>query len=310
VWVWAAFAALSLIIGAAPDATAQDDLPKIEGDFPLVKGDIPQEGGEVTRFIEGTNAMAFGSGEDSPAFEVGGDPDEVRIQYPSEPVEKPKTSQDIIYTRILSSVFGGSTIPLKGHIGEDRFLPDYFPSYRRGWEPAVGGGVQIGFDAGIVGFFVEASYQIFESAGQTFTGTGGWYRYSDIKIMTFTPGFKLQFQNWLKYLYAGTTQWEVSWFDYMLHSFPYFKFGVGPIVTETMEVTSDSSTSSVKYWRMGMSYTFFFFVGLEWRPYGKYVSGFFEVGIQSFIFTTATAYAQSPDWLTAVPVRLGIAVNF
>jgi hypothetical protein len=304
-------ATLLVAAGLAPGLFgAQDDLPEIPGKFPLLKGEIPQEGGPLTRFLEGSNADAFGRGEEPPAIPVEGDPERVLIEYPPEPVEKPRVSPDVIYTRVLASSFSDATLPLKGDVGEDNLLPDYYPSYRRGWETGVGGGIQFGFDAGIIGFYVEAGYRLFKSKGQTFTGTGGWYRYSDIRIMTFTPGFKLQFQDWLKYLYAGDTRWEVSWFDFLLHSFPYVKFGVGPIIHDALEVYGDTSTTKVEYWKRGLSYSFFVAFGLEWRPFGRWASAFLEVGVQSFVFTTVTAYAKSPSWLTTLPVRIGVAVNF
>jgi hypothetical protein len=291
-------------------AVEKNDLPKWRGRFPLRWGDIPQEGGPQSRFIKGTNADAFGRGEELPPISVAGDPETVKIEYPPEPVEKPQVSPDVIYTRILATSFSDASLPLKGHVGDDSLLPEYFPSYRRGWETGVGGGIQIGFDAGIVGFYVEAGYRLFKSKGMTFTGSGGWFRYSDIRILTLTPGFKLQLPDWMKYLYAGNTAWEVSWFDYLLHSFPYVKFGVGPMLHDSLEAYSDTSTTKVEYWKDGLSYTFFFAIGLEWRPFGKHASAFIEGGIQSFVFPTVTAFAKSPDWLTTLPIRLGIAVNF
>ncbi|MHC5040032.1 MAG: hypothetical protein ACYTHM_22220 [Planctomycetota bacterium] len=270
--------------------------------------DVPQEGRGVTRFIDGTNAMNWGV-EDVPEVEVGGYTEDVRITYPPEALEKVRISEDRIHTRILATVFGGGVTPGRGHVGDDPIFPDMFPSYRRGWKVGEAGGIQIGLDAGLVGFFVECSFCVFPSKGQTPHWTGGWYRYSDIRIFTFSPGFKLQFQNWMKYLYAGDAEWEVSWFDYLLHSFPYVKFGVGPIITDRLEISSDTSPKQ-NYWDRGLSYTFFITFGLEWRPFGRLVSGFFEAGVQAYVFTTETALSRSPDWMTAFPVRVGVSVSF
>jgi hypothetical protein len=167
----------------------------------------------------------------------------------------------------------------------------------------------MGFDAGMFGFFVDFGFQAFRSKGQTTLPLGGWYRYSNIRILTLTPGFKIQIQDWLKYFYAGSSQWDVSWFDYMLHSFPYVKFGVGPTYIERLEVSTDTS-AKVDYWERGLSYTFFFLAGIEWRPFGLAFSLYLEAGFQAFVFTTETAYSRSPDWMTSAPVRLGLSYNF
>jgi hypothetical protein len=66
----------------------------------------------------------------------------------------------------------------------------------------------------------------------------------------------------------------------------------------------------VDYWERGLSYTFFFLVGLEWRPFNRSFSFLIEGGFQAFVFTTETAYSRSPDWLTASPIRLGFAFSF
>ena len=55
---------------------------------------------------------------------------------------------------------------------------------------------------------------------------------------------------------------------------------------------------------------FFLTVGLEWRPFGRSVSLVAEAGVQAFVFTTETAYTQSPDMLVATPVKIGLSVNF
>lgn len=290
-----AFAAAWLLLALGAVAAAEEGSP---AEHPSL----------ITDFVEGSNADAWGRGE-ADAVEVEGDPNEVRIRLPVDYLERKRVSEDQVGTRVVITAYGLASQPLKGSIGDDPLVPDAFPSYRRGWKVSQGGGIQVGFEAGVVGFFVETSFQIFRSEGQVFPGLGGWLRYSDIRIATLCPGFKLQFQNWLKFLYTGDATWDVGWFDYMMHSFPYVKFGVGPIICDGIEVSSDTSPA-VEYLERGLSYTFFFAGGLEWRPFGRNVSAFFEIGIQAFVFTNETAYSHSPDWLTVMPVRLGITANF
>lgn len=273
------------------------------------QGDIPQEGGNLTPFVEGSTADLWGARSEDRASALGGDPEEVRITLPPDLGEPVKISDDVVTTRILANLFGGGSIPLKGRVGDDPLFPDRYPSYRRGWRAGEGGGVQIGFDAGMVGFFVEFGYQVFQSKGQTYVGSGAWFRYTDIRISTLCPGFKIQFPDWVLALYHGDTPWQVSWYDFLLHSFPYLKFGVGPTWIRALEAGSDTAPMR-EYWETGLSYTFFLCAGLEWRPFHRWFSCFFEIGLQAFVFTTETAYSRSPDWLTAMPVRVGLSANF
>ncbi|GEM_PF-3583025 len=278
------------------------------GPLPAALGEDAAKEGPITKFVRGTNADAWGKGETRPV-EVGGDPEGVRIRWPVEPIKKPSLSEHKIYTRLTFNLVGIASLPNNGDVGDDSLFPEYYPSYKRGWNVSQGGGLQAGFDAGIVGFFLEVSYQVFRSEGRTPVSSGGWFEYSDIRILTFTPGFKIQIQDWMRYLYAGDATWETGWYDYLLHSFPYLKFGVGPVVADQLEVSSNT-TSEKNYLDRGLSYTFFASLGLEWRPFGRHLSAFIDVGIQVFVFTTETAYSKSPDWLTVVPFRCGLSANF
>ncbi|MCU0723273.1 MAG: hypothetical protein MUC63_06615, partial [Planctomycetes bacterium] len=93
------------------------------------------------------------------------------------------------------------------------------PSYRRGWKTAEGGELQIGFDASLFGFFLDLGFQVFRSVGTLQTSSTWWVRFSDIRVTTVCPGFKIQFPGWLKSMYSGDADWELGWYDYMLHSF-------------------------------------------------------------------------------------------
>jgi hypothetical protein len=271
--------------------------------------DGPAPGASLSEFVEGTHSGAWGR-SDTPPVEVPGEPGDVRFEWPKEAFEPADPVTSDIRNRVLAAGLGVFSIPRQGHVGDDPAGIDPFPSYRDGWNSSIGGALQIGFDANAVGFFLDLGFQTFRSKGMTVLPGGAWYRFSDIRITTICPGFKLQFPSWLKLFYAGDTDWELSWYDYMLHSFPFVKFGVGPVLVDSLELRSAAHPDGVKYWDRGLSYTFFLSAGMEWRPFGRAVSLILEAGIQAFVFTTETAYTRAPDRLVSYPVKLGISVNF
>lgn len=266
--------------------------------------------GPISRFVKGSTADEWGRGDAQPVDVEGNDGDIKLPPVVPEKIDPRQESEDDVSTRIITSWLALTSIPQGGDVGDDPDAPQYYPSYRRGWESSQGGALQIGFDAGFVGVFVDLGFQVFKSKGMQVLANGDWYRYSDIRVTTICPGFKIQLVNWMKYLYAGQSDWQVSWYDYMLHSFPYLKFGVGPIFLDALEVTSNADPTPRDYWDQGLSYTFFAILGLEWRPFGKTVSLLIEGGVQAFVFTTDTAWSKSPDYMFAYPVRLGLAVSF
>jgi hypothetical protein len=269
----------------------------------------PKEGASLSEFAEGTPLAGWGVGEARP-IEVPGDPGDVRFEWPEESFAREVPSDSVIQTRVLLTGVGVFGVPRQGHVGKDPTGSNPLPSYRQGWASSEGGAFQIGFDANMVGFYLDLGFQVFPSRGVIQYSSTWWCRFTDIRVTTICPGFKIQFPSWLKYLYAGDADWEMTWYDYMLNSFPFIKFGVGPVLVERMELRTPAHPEGVDYWGRGLSYTFFLTFGMEWRPFGQAVSLTLEAGIQAFVFTTETAYTSSPDNFVTTPFKIGLSINF